>query len=200
MIVAVAVVSLLVLLLLIIFFYSSFLSFVRENVDLFHRLLNVLYCQLAVLYLVLITCHVGDTLSHVWWNFNPPTNIQNIFHRLFVILVPARGILFLQITGAILLKWVPRVLTYSAHILILLQEVKTLRVHGSICLDKMVNCRSCGCLDDPSSIYVDPPHLWGRWEFSALFQGKIAKTYGSSIRNYWPLLHRSNAASHSMDL
>ena len=104
MIVAVTVIALIVLLLLIIFGYSSFLSFVKENADLSHRLLNVLYCQLSVLYLVLISCHVGDTLFRIWWNFSPPTNIKNMFERLFVILVPARAILFLQITGAIVLK------------------------------------------------------------------------------------------------
>ena len=99
-----AVILLLVLLLLVIFGYSSFLLFVKDNVDLCQRLLNVLYCQLAALYQVFLCCHVGEALLNLCWSYRPPTNIQNILYQVFLVLVPARAILFLQITVATFLK------------------------------------------------------------------------------------------------
>ena len=99
-----AVILLIVLLVLVIFGYSAFLSFVSDNVALCQRLLNVLYCQLAVLYQVFICCHVMETILNLWWSYKPPTHIQNMFYQVFLVLVPARAILFLQITAATFLK------------------------------------------------------------------------------------------------
>ena len=93
-----------VLLLLIVFGYSSFLSYVRENSDLCCRILNVLYCQLAVLYQVGSVVQVGEVIIGLWWSSGLPTQLQNALNMVLTVLVFCRAILFLQITAAIIVK------------------------------------------------------------------------------------------------
>ena len=154
-----AVILLILLLVLVIFGYSSFLSFVKGNVDLCQRLLNVLYCQLAVLYQVFICCQVINTILHLWWNYKPPTYIQNVFYQVFLVLIVARAILFLQITSATYLKY----LSCMCHVSVLnvrtSQEAKALTVFGSVSLDQLAYCWHLGSLASPDSPSVGQPQL-----------------------------------------
>ena len=94
--------ALIVLVFLIVFGYSSFLSYVKENSGLSYRILNVLYCQLAVLYQVGMCVKVLEVIHGLWGSL--PTQIQNALDMLYMDLGIARALLFLQITAAIICK------------------------------------------------------------------------------------------------
>ena len=78
--------------------YSSFLAFVRVNENLYQRALNVLFCQLAVLYQVHILIEAIGVFSVLWFNVPKPLDI--LLGKVNMMMALARGLLFIQITIA----------------------------------------------------------------------------------------------------
>ena len=82
--------------------YSAFLAYVRTNAVLYQRSLNVLFCQLALLYLLHILCQATGVISVLWWNVPTPANIM--FQKVNMTMALVRGLLFTEITLATYLK------------------------------------------------------------------------------------------------
>ena len=82
--------------------YSAFLAFVKNNENLYQRALNVLFCQLAVLYQVHILVEAIGVFFVLWFNVPKPVDI--LLGKVNMMMGLARGLLFIQITVATYLK------------------------------------------------------------------------------------------------